>query len=219
MQANVIQTAGQATTNATNAEALRQKQESGGANVLPTGANEALNAEILAKGQQSEATGLQQEKVAGYEQGVKNLEGGTQAELGIADATNPAKSAEAALGAGSLAETAGAEQFKENQETGPMAIFSGITGGLKNLAGAAEGFAGSGLIPGGSDSSGGLNNLIYSGGASPTGTPGDVFHKGGIVPGKPGEEKWIKVLAGERIIPVSKSKRKKSIVSQVLAKD
>ena len=155
LQANAIQTGTQAETNAMNAEALRQKQESGGANVAPTGANEALNAQITATGQQNIASGLQKEKIAGYQQGLANLEGGTKAELGIASATDPGRAAEAATGAGSLAEQSGAEMFKENLATGPMATFKGIAGGLADLGKAASGFAGAfhkgGKITGKSD--------------------------------------------------------------------
>jgi hypothetical protein len=142
LQSNVIQTAGQATTNAENAAALQQKQATGGADVAPTGANEAINAEILAKGQQSEASGLQQEKIAGYQQGLANLEGATNAEQGIIEATNPEKAAEAATGTGNLAETAGNAEFEENQQTGPLATFQGVSSGLANLGKAASGFAG-----------------------------------------------------------------------------
>jgi hypothetical protein len=60
LQANIMDTSATATTNAENAEALQQKQASGGANVAPTGSDAAINAEILARGQQSEASGLQQ---------------------------------------------------------------------------------------------------------------------------------------------------------------
>jgi hypothetical protein len=186
LQANVIQTGTQAESNATNAAAMQEKQESGGANVLPTGANAQINADILATGQQKIASGLQQEKIAGYQQGLSNLEGGTKAELGIADATNPAEAAKATEGAGSMAEEAGAEEFKENQETGPMAQFSNITGGLANLGKSAEGFAGS-------------------------------FHKGGVVPGKKGQEVHLVARAGEYIIPEPKTAKRKSMLDKVLA--
>lgn len=142
LQANVLQTAGTATANATNAAALQQKQATGGANVSPTGSNEAINAEILARGQQASATGLQNEKIAGYKQGVENLEAATQGENAILEDTNPEKAAEAVTQAGNMAETAGNAEFEENQQTGPMATFQGISSGLANLGKAASGFAG-----------------------------------------------------------------------------
>lgn len=137
LQANVMDTGAQAETNATNAAALQEKQASGGANVAPTGADAQINADIAATGQQAIAKGLQGEKIAGYEEGLKNLEGGTDAELGIAKATDPNQSAEAATGAGSMAEKAGAEEFQENYETssphaslGDIAQGVGIAGGI-----------------------------------------------------------------------------------------
>jgi hypothetical protein len=208
LQANVLQTSGQATANAENAAALQEKQAAGGANVAPTGGNEAINAEILAKGQQSAATGLQNEKIAGYKQGLANLEGGTQAEEGILEDTNPEKAAEAATGAGGLALSAGAEQFKENQETGPLAIASSITGDLGNLAQGAAKVAGAGLIPG------------VPGG--PQGGPGGggeygSYHKGGVVRGKKGTEVTAKLLAGEYVIPAPKNRKQKSLLDRALA--
>ena len=186
LQANAIQTGTQAETNTMNAAALKEQQESGGANVMPSGANDAINAQITATGQQKIASGLQQEKIAGYEQGLSNLEGGTKAELGIADATDPSKAASAAEGAGQLAVGAGAERFKENQETGGLAQFEGISSGLANLGKAASGFAG-------------------------------AFHKGGIVPGKKGQEKMAKVEGGEYIIPAPKTRKQKSLLDKALA--
>lgn len=196
LQANVLQTSATATSNAENAAALQEKQASGGANVGPTGSNEAINAEILARGQQSAATGLQNEKIAGYKQGVQNLEGATQAEMGIIDATNPEKAAEAALGAGNLAETAGAERFKENQSTGPLATFEGIAGGLANLGTAVTGF---------------------SKALNPTGGQGGSYHKGGIVRGKRGKEVSAKLMPGEYVIPEPKTKKQKSLLDRALA--
>lgn len=186
LQANAINTGTQAESNATNAAALQEKQASGGANVGPTGSDEAINAQILATGQQKIAQGLQNEKIAGYEQGTSNLEGGTKAELGVADAANASGTANAATGAGKAAEEAGAEEFKENQETGGLAQFEGISSGLANLGKAASGFAGS-------------------------------FHKGGIVPGKKGQEKMAKVEGGEYIIPAPKTRKQKSLLDKALA--
>lgn len=139
LQSNVISTGTQAETNAMNAEALRMKQESGGANVLPTGASEALNADITAKGQQSIASGLQNEKIAGYKQGVTNLEGATDAELGIAKGNDPNAYAGSAVSAGDMAEKAGAEMFKENQES---STFGKVMGGISSIAGAAQSIGG-----------------------------------------------------------------------------
>lgn len=205
LQANVIQTSATATANAENAEALQQKQQSGGANVGPTGSNEAINAEILARGQQAEGTGLQEEKIAGYKQGLANLEGGTQAENDIIEGTNPEKAAEAATGAGSLAETAGAEEFKENQETGPLAIASSITGDFGNVASGVGKLASAGLIPG----------VAPSGQGGQGG--GATFHKGGIVKGKKGADVHVIAQEGEYIIPAPKTRKQKSLLDRALA--
>jgi hypothetical protein len=226
LQANVLQTTSQATSNAENAEALQQKQQSGGANVAPTGANAAVNAEILAKGQQAQGTGLQQEKIAGYEQGLKNLEGGTQAENDILNATDPSKAANAVVNAGNMAEKAGTDEFNENQETGsPMAIMKDISAGVglaTQIAGAGAGFAGMG--GGGSPLSGmQASNAAMTAQISPTEAPmatslgPEQFHKGGVVRGKKGKEVHAKVLAGETILPIPKNKKQKTLFNRVLA--
>ena len=87
LKSNIINQGATATANAENAAQLQERQMSGGApGAAPQGAQEAINAEIEAKGQQAAASNLAQEKIAGYEQGLKNLTGATQAELGIAGA-------------------------------------------------------------------------------------------------------------------------------------
>lgn len=145
LQSNVIDTGITGEVNASNAAALRQQQLSGGANVLPTGASAQIDADIKALGQQKIAEGLQREKMAGYEQGFKNLMGGTQAELGIAGAENETGLASAANSAGNLALSAGAERFKENQAN---SMFSKVMGTLGAVGNFAKDISGAGLIPG-----------------------------------------------------------------------
>ena len=129
LQTNIRNNSAQATANAENASALQQKQAGGGANVLPTGSQQAVNAEIEAKGQQSTATNLAQEKEAGYQQGITNLQGASGAELGIASGENETGLASGATGAGSLG-LAGAEaQWQENQGGSPAAILGDINAG------------------------------------------------------------------------------------------
>jgi hypothetical protein len=227
LQANVMDTSATATTNAENAEALQQKQASGGANVAPTGSNEAINAEILARGQQSEATGLQQEKIAGYQQGLANLEGATSAEEGIMKDTDPSAAANAVVNAGNMAEKAGVDEWTENQATGsPMAIMKDISAGVglaTQIAGAGAGLAG---VGGGSPMSLGAmqaGNATTTAGMSPTAAPMATslgppqFHKGGRVPGRTGKEVHAKVLAGETILPIPKNKKQKTLFNRVLA--
>jgi len=139
LQSNVINTGTQAGANAANAAALQQKQAAGGANVLPTGANAQINALIGSQTQQNIASGLRQEKIAGYQQGLSNLEGATNAELGVAKTEAPTEGANAALGANKAEEEAGAEIFKEAQATGPLAIASSIIGDVANGAKAITG--------------------------------------------------------------------------------
>ena len=230
LQANVMQTSATATSNAENAEALQQKQASGGANVAPTGSNEAINAEILAKGQQSAASGLQQEKIAGYQQGVANLEGATSAEEGIMKDTDSTAAADAVVNAGNMAEKAGVDEWTENQATGsPAAIMKDISQGVSlatQIAGAGAGFAGMG--GGGSAPLSTLTNMQAQNASqtaqmAPTEAPmatslgPEQFHKGGVVRGKKGKEVHAKVLAGETILPIPKNKKQKTLFNRVLA--
>jgi hypothetical protein len=135
LTSNAIQQGAAATANAENAAALQEKQAAGGANVLPTRAQDQINAQIAATGAQKTAQTLTGIKEAGYQQGVSNLEGGTQAELGIASGENETGLATGATGSGNLALSAGAEQFKENQETGPLSIAGSILGDIGTAAG------------------------------------------------------------------------------------
>lgn len=133
LKSNIINQGAQATTNAENASLLRQRQESGGApGAAPQGSQEAINAEIEAKGQQSTASNLAQEQIAGYEQGVKNLEGATSAELGIASGANETGLAGATTGAGSLGLNAATAQWQQNQTSSPAAILGDIGQGAKD---------------------------------------------------------------------------------------
>lgn len=131
LQSNIISQGASDTANAISAAQLRAKQASGGANVLPTGAEEQIESMITAKGNQSTAQNLAQEKEAGYEQGEKNLTGLTQSELGIASAENETGLGEAATSAGTLGLNAGEAQWKENQSHG---LLSSVLGGLSGVA-------------------------------------------------------------------------------------
>ena len=129
LQTNIRNNGAQATANAENASALQEKQASGGANVLPTGSQQAVNAEIEAKGQQATATNLAGEKEAGYQQGITNLNGATTAELGIASGENETGLASAATGAGGLGLAGSEAQWQENQGSSPAAILGDINAG------------------------------------------------------------------------------------------
>jgi hypothetical protein len=138
LQSNVISTGTTAEVNAANAAALQQRQLAGGApGAAPAGAQAQINADLAATSQQQIAKGLQAEKIAGYQQGVTNLEEGTKAELGIAGAEEAPQLGQAATGAGGLALSAGEAEFQENQQT---SLMSEVGQGL-DLAGKAVGVA------------------------------------------------------------------------------
>jgi|SRR5215831_1576226 len=130
LSSKAIQEGAAATANAQSAAELKAKQESGGANVLPTGAQEQIRADIAAKGAQSTAQALTGIKEAGFKQGLSNLEGATQAELGIAGGENETGLAEGATGAGALALNAGQAQWQENQASSPLSLTKGILGAI-----------------------------------------------------------------------------------------
>jgi hypothetical protein len=139
LKANIIQTGTEGISNAVAAMQLREQQQSGGAPTMPTGASEQLMAQIEATGQQGIARGLQQEKLAGYEQGMKTLTGATEAELGIARAEDATGMAREATGAGSLALEAGKERWAEKQSGGILSNITSIAKGIGDVTGAITG--------------------------------------------------------------------------------
>jgi hypothetical protein len=147
LKSNIINQGAQATTNAQNAAELQQRQASGGApGAAPQGAQEAINAEIQAKGQQATAQNLTNEQIAGYQQGEKNLQGATQAELGIASGENETGLAGATTGAGGLGLNAAQAQWQENQTTSPMNILGDVTKGITDIAGGVTGIGNIGAM-------------------------------------------------------------------------
>lgn len=140
LRSNIIQQGATATTNAENAAQLQERQASGGA-MGPTGASQAINAEIGAQGQQSTAQALAQEREAGYNQGVQNLQSGTQAELGVASGENETGLAGASTGAGNLALNSATAQWQENQSTGPLATIGKVLGDVSGGIGAVTGLS------------------------------------------------------------------------------
>jgi hypothetical protein len=126
LQSQIVSNSAAGTANAQDAAALQEKQAGGGNNVLPSGADAATSAEINAKGAASENTNLQAEKTADYEQGTKNLEGMTQAELGVASGENETGLASASTGSGELGESAATAQWQEDQTSSPAAILGDI---------------------------------------------------------------------------------------------
>jgi hypothetical protein len=139
LRSNIINQGSAATTNSENAAQLRATQQSGGNNPLPTGAQAQVDADIQASGNASTNQALAQEKEAGYEQGISNLDGATNAELGVASGENETGLASSAIGSGSLALNAGQTQFQENLETSPLAITGQILGDIGGAVGDATG--------------------------------------------------------------------------------
>lgn len=94
-----IETAGAtATANSVAAQQLREQQQTGGASVLPTGAQSAIEAQQRELGAQATAANLGKEKELGYEVGRENFAKATSAEEAIAGLANPPSFANAEAG-------------------------------------------------------------------------------------------------------------------------
>lgn len=143
LKSNIVNQGATATTNAENASQLQQLQKSGGApGAAAPGSQAAINAEIEAKGQQSTAQNLSNEKIAGYEQGETNLKDATSAELGVAGGQNDVGLAGASTQSGDLAASAAEAAWQENQTSSPAAIIGDIgaaAGDVGKIAGAVSG--------------------------------------------------------------------------------
>ena len=147
LQSQIVSQGATSTANAENAAQLQEKQNAGGANVLPTGTSQAINSEIEATGRAATNKNLQAEKTADFQQGISNLEAGSQAELGVASGENETGLAGAATGAGGLGLDAAKFRFQQNQTTSPGAILGDIGQGIQDaagIAGIASGFEGLG---------------------------------------------------------------------------
>lgn len=150
LQSDIVNKGAEATTNTENAALLREQQASGGAATAPSGATEAINAQIAATGAQSTAANLAQEKLAGYEQGSKLFSEATGAEEDVAKLADPTGYAGAATGAGNAAlnSTKYVDTMNANSLTSKLmsgAIEGGLsvaTGGVSSLAEAGSAFAG-----------------------------------------------------------------------------
>jgi hypothetical protein len=139
LQSNIRNNAATSTANAVDAAELQQRQASGGApGAAPAGADQAIRTQIADAGQASENANLTAEKTADYQQGVANLEGATQGELGVATGENEVGLAGAATGSGQLGLSAAQAQWQENQTSSPAAILGDIGTGVGDLAGVAS---------------------------------------------------------------------------------
>jgi hypothetical protein len=149
LQEDIITRGAEATTNTENAALLREQQESGGANAGPSGATEALNAQIAATGAQSTATALGQEKELGYETGRQNFETAVGGETQVAELANPSGYANAATGAAGVTNTAQSTVDAANANSLTSKLLGGVLGAAPGIAGSvAEGLQGGGGFQG-----------------------------------------------------------------------
>jgi hypothetical protein len=137
LRGEIINTSANATAAATNATELGLAQSGGGKTNLPTGAEEQLLAIQNVLGGQAEATALQNEKVAGFEQGQANFEQASSAITGEQQILNPIGESNAATGAGKNATSA--IQQVDSERTNILgsilggvtqSVVGGLTGGL-----------------------------------------------------------------------------------------
>lgn len=126
LKSQITDQGAQTTTNSVNAVEQREKQVSGGAPVLPTGANEQVEADAQVLGQQATAAGLQKETEANFEQGNQNFDNAANVFNGISAQENPVGYITAASGAGGTANS----EANAVQQANEQGSFGGIVGGL-----------------------------------------------------------------------------------------
>jgi len=132
LRTGITDTGATATANAINSTDLRMKQQGGGANVLPTGAGEALTENATVLGNQSTAEQLNAETAADYAQGLTNFNNATTVLSGTAGLENPVGTANATTGAGSNATSA--INLADTESSQPLnTILGGIAGGITNI--------------------------------------------------------------------------------------
>jgi len=161
----IVNQGAQATAQSINAAELREQQQTGGAGGAPTGAAEALEAQVRATGAQATAARLGQEKELGYEVGRENFKEATSAVGDIAKL-------DASMG--SSAGGQAVEQAKNVNEAQKMVdtesangltaklLGGAIAGGLAFATGGLSGLAsGTGFMAGGGA---GLSTLLGGGG-------------------------------------------------------
>lgn len=136
LKAQITDQTAAATANAINAQELREKQETGGAPVLPSGAQAQLEEQAKVLGQQAKAAGIQKETVENYATGRQNFLAAQNALSGTAELMNPvAYSGEAVAGGKSAFDAANAVS-QANQ----AGSFGNIVGGI--VGGGLDAFAG-----------------------------------------------------------------------------
>lgn len=122
-----------ATANAVSAQQLREQQMAGGADVLPSGAQSAIEATQRELGAQETATNLLKEKELGYQVGRENFAKATEAEKAVGELANPTGYAEAATSAAGAANQAQKQVDTMNANSLTSKLLGGLTSGLGNL--------------------------------------------------------------------------------------
>lgn len=141
---NEIENAGAtATENSVAAQQLRDQQVSGGANVLPTGAQEAGELAARELGSQQTASNLAQEKELGYQTGRQNFLSAAGAEEQVANLSNPIGFAGAATNAGELNLGANKQVDQMNANSLTAKLLGGAITGGANAALTASPLSGS----------------------------------------------------------------------------
>lgn len=130
-----------AETNAVNAARLREQQLGGGA-ALPSGTQDAIEAQVQATGEQQKAQALSQERLAGYQAGQQRYEQAAALLSGQESLLSPTGYASAATGAGEAA--TGAVKLTDSERSNLLSSILGgaigagtsfLTGGLSNITG------------------------------------------------------------------------------------
>lgn len=133
LQSQIENAGATATENSVAAQQLREQQQSEGAAVMPSGAQEAIEAQQREVGAQKTATNLGQEKELGYQVGRENFAQATSAEEAIANLSNPAAYAGAATSAGEAALGSQKNVDTANANSLTSKVLGGIIGGAGNL--------------------------------------------------------------------------------------
>lgn len=142
MRGEISTQGAQATTNAVNAQELRERQLAGGAAALPSGASAELETVARELGGQATATNLMNERLAGYQFGNQKYTQALSALSGNVQALNPTSYSTAATGAGEAA-TSATHLVDSERSTLLSSILGGVvgagasflTGGLSNIVG------------------------------------------------------------------------------------
>jgi hypothetical protein len=139
LRGQISSSASQAEANSINAEQLRERQQAGGASLLPTGATAQLATDVNVLGEQQKATNLTNERLAGYQAGNQNYLQALNALTGEQNIVNPTSYASAATGAGNAA--TGAVNTLDSERTTFQGVVGGLLGGVGSVLSGAGNLA------------------------------------------------------------------------------